>query len=93
MWREFKGAAYAAYRAGSPKLAAMAKEDFVTQYEAEYPSATACFLDDFEACVSYLQLPMAHRASRARPTYWSGCFWKSVGAPRRFRMHSVSVRY
>ena len=61
MWRELKGAAYAAYQAGSPKLAAMAKEDFVTQYEAEYPSATKCFLDDFEACVSYLQLPMAHR--------------------------------
>jgi putative transposase len=61
MWREIKGAAYAAYQAGSPKLAAMAKEDFVTQYEREYPSATQCFLDDFEACVAHLQLPMSHR--------------------------------
>jgi len=61
MWRELKGAAYAAYQAGSPKLAAMAKEDFVTQYEAEYPSATKCFLDDFDACVTHLQLPISHR--------------------------------
>lgn len=61
VWREIKGAAYAAYQAGSPKLAAMAKEDFVTQYEREYPSATQCFLDDFEACVAHLQLPMSHR--------------------------------
>jgi transposase-like protein len=61
MWRELKGAAYAGYQAGSPKLAAMAKDDFVTQYEREYPSATQCFLDDFEACVAHLQLPMSHR--------------------------------
>ena len=61
VWRELKGAAYAAYQAGSPKLAAMAKEDFVAQYEREYPSATKCFLDDFEACVAHLQLPISHR--------------------------------
>ena len=39
----------------------MAREDFVTQYERDYPSATACFLDDFEACIAHLQLPIAHR--------------------------------
>ena len=61
MGRELKGAAYAAYQAGSPKLALMAKEAFVTQYEREYPSATECFLDDFEACVAHLLLPMSHR--------------------------------
>jgi transposase-like protein len=61
MWREVKGAAYAAYQAGSPKLALMAREDFVSQYEADYPSATRCFLDDFEACVAHLQLPISHR--------------------------------
>ena len=61
VWRELKGAAYAAYQAGSPKLAAMAKEDFVAQYERDYPSATKCFLDDFEACVAHLQLPISHR--------------------------------
>jgi len=60
-WRELKGAALAAYQAGSPKLAQIAKEDFVARYEREYPSATACFLDDFEACIAHLQLPIAHR--------------------------------
>jgi transposase-like protein len=61
VWRELKGMAHAAYQAGSPKLAAMARDDFVSRYERDYPSATACFLDDFEACVAHLQLPIAHR--------------------------------
>ena len=33
----------------------------MSRYERDYPSATACFLDDFEACVAHLQMPMAHR--------------------------------
>lgn len=61
IWRELKGNAVAAYQAGSPKLAAMAREDFVLRYERDYPSATSCFLDDFEACIAHLQLPIAHR--------------------------------
>jgi transposase-like protein len=31
VWRELKGTALAAYQAGSPKLAQMAKEDFVAK--------------------------------------------------------------
>lgn len=61
VWREVKGAAYAAYQGGSPKLAELARDDFVMQYERDYPSATACFLDDFGACIAHLQLPIAHR--------------------------------
>jgi len=61
IWREMKGLALSAYQAGSPKLAALAQEDFVSRYERDYPSATACFLDDFEACIAHLQLPIAHR--------------------------------
>lgn len=61
LWRELKGAALSAYQAGSPKLAAMAKEDFVARFERNYPSATACFLEDFEACIAHLQMPIAHR--------------------------------
>ena len=79
VWRELKGAAYAAYQAGSPKLAAMAKDDFVTQYERDYPSATACFLDDFGACVSYLQLPIAHR----RTTRTTNLLERLFGEERR----------
>ena len=79
MWRELKGAAYAAYQAGSPKLAAMAKDDFVMQYERDYPSATTCFLDDFDACVAHLQLPIAHR----RVTRTTNLLERAFGEERR----------
>lgn len=79
VWRELKGAAYAAYQAGSPRLAEMAKEDFVKQYERDYPSATACFLDDFEACVAHLQLPIAHR----RVTRTTNLLERAFGEERR----------
>ena len=60
-WREVKAQAQAAYTAASPMLARLAKEDFVQRFERELPSATACFLDDFEACIAHLRLPIAHR--------------------------------
>lgn len=31
------------------------------RFERELPSATACFLDDFAACIVHLRLPIAHR--------------------------------
>jgi putative transposase len=60
-WRELKGYAIAAYQAGSPAMAKMAREEFVRRFERELPSATACFLDDFDACIAHLRLPIAHR--------------------------------
>ena len=30
-------------------------------YQAELPSATACFGDDFEACIAHLRMPITHR--------------------------------
>ena len=60
-WREVKAHALAAYQAASPMLARMARDEFVRRYERELPSATACFLDDFEACIAHLRLPIAHR--------------------------------
>lgn len=79
VWRELKGAALAAYQAGSPKLAQIAKEEFVTRYERDYPSATACFLDDFEACIAHLQLPIAHR----RATRTTNMLERLFGEERR----------
>ena len=79
VWRELKGAALAAYQAGSPKLAQIAKEDFVARYEREFPSATACFLDDFDACVAHLQLPIAHR----RATRTTNLLERLFGEERR----------
>ncbi|MGH8712202.1 MAG: IS256 family transposase, partial [Burkholderiales bacterium] len=60
-WREVKAQALAAYQAASPMTARLIKEEFVKRYEREFPSATACFLDDFEACIAHLKLPIAHR--------------------------------
>jgi len=60
-WREVKAMALAAYQGASPMLAELAKEEFVKRFERELPSATACFLDDFSACIAQLRLPIAHR--------------------------------
>ena len=61
LWPEVKGQAHAAYRASSPALARLTAEEFVARFEKELPSATRCFLDDFEACIAHLRLPIAHR--------------------------------
>jgi transposase-like protein len=79
VWRELKAAALAAYQAGSPKLAQMAKDDFVARFEREYPSATSCFLDDFDACTAHLQLPIAHR----RATRTTNLLERLFGEERR----------
>lgn len=79
VWRELKGAALAAYQAGSPRLAEMAKEDFVCRYERDYPSATSCFLDDFDACIAHLQLPISHR----RATRTTNMLERLFGEERR----------
>jgi transposase-like protein len=60
-WREVKAMAAACYQAISPLVARLMQEEFVKRYERELPSATACFLDDFEACIAHLRLPIAHR--------------------------------
>jgi transposase-like protein len=61
LWPEVKGLANAAYRASSPALARLTRDEFVKRFEVELPSATRCFLDDFEACIAHLRLPIAHR--------------------------------
>jgi putative transposase len=79
VWRELKGAALAAYQAGSPQVARMLKDDFVARYERDYPSATSCFLDDFDACVAHLQLPISHR----RATRTTNMLERLFGEERR----------
>jgi putative transposase len=60
-WREVKALAAAAHQAASPMTARLIKDEFVKRYERGFPSAVACFLDDFEACIAHLRLPIAHR--------------------------------
>lgn len=61
LWREVKGFSHAAYRASSSALARLTRDEFVKRFEAELSSATRCFLDDFEACIARLGLPISHR--------------------------------
>ena len=79
VWRELKGAALAAYQAGSPRVAQLLKDDFVARYERDYPSATSCFLDDFDACIAHLQLPISHR----RATRTTNMLERLFGEERR----------
>jgi putative transposase len=60
-WREVKALAAASYQAASPMTARLIQEEFVKRHERELSSATTCFLDDFEACIAHLRLPIAHR--------------------------------
>ena len=61
LWPEFKARATAAYQAPSRAIARDLASGLVADYEAELPSATACFMDDFEACIAHLRMPITHR--------------------------------
>jgi putative transposase len=58
---DFKEAAQAAYQAPSPEDARILREGLVRRFGKKYPSAVACFEDDFEACIAHLRCPVHHR--------------------------------
>jgi putative transposase len=58
---EFKARAAACYQAPSPALARVLRDDIVTTYGKDLPSAVACLQDDFEACIAHLRFPLGHR--------------------------------
>jgi len=60
-WPEFKEHARACYQAPSQAVARSLKDGVVEQFEDDLPSAVACFLDDFEACIAHLRFPLSHR--------------------------------
>ena len=61
LWPEFKARATAAYQAPSRAIAREGADGVLTDYETELPSATTCFMDDFEACIAHLRMPINHR--------------------------------
>ena len=61
LWPEFKARATAAYQAPSRAIARELAAGVVADYQAELPTATACFMDDFEACIAHLRMPITHR--------------------------------
>ena len=58
---EFKARATAAYQAPSRKIARELAEGVVADYGSELANAVGCFMDDFEACIAHLRLPITHR--------------------------------
>ena len=61
LWPEFKVRATAAYQAPSRAIARDLAAGVVADFDTALPSAVACFMDDFEACIAHLRLPIAHR--------------------------------
>ncbi len=71
--------ARAAYQAISPMAARNAADEFRRMYHNEFPSAVACFDDDFEACIAHLRLPVAQR----RTTRTTNLLERLFGEERR----------
>lgn len=61
LWPEFKARVLASYQAPSRPIARELAAGLVADYEKELPSAVTCFLDDFEACIAHLMMPVGHR--------------------------------
>lgn len=61
LWPEVKARITAAYQAPSRAIARDLARGVVEDYEKKLPSATACFMDDFEACIAHLRMPVSHR--------------------------------
>jgi putative transposase len=56
---EFKARAIACYQAALAGARPHLRDD--TTYATALPSALACLQDDFEACITHLCFPLAHR--------------------------------
>jgi putative transposase len=61
LWPEFKARATAAYQAPSRKIARELAAGLEADFGNELANAIACFMDDFEACIAHLRLPISHR--------------------------------
>ena len=61
LWPEFKARVTAAYQGPSRAITRDLASGVVGDYQTALPSATACFMDDFEACIAHLRMPITHR--------------------------------
>jgi len=61
IWPEVKARITAAYQAPSRAIARDLAKGVVADFEKDLPSAVACFMDDFEACIAHLRMPVSHR--------------------------------
>ena len=65
--QEVKRALNAVYDAPNREVADLMAADLIERYGKLYPSAVACFQDDLEACLAFLQCPASHH-KRIRTT-------------------------
>ena len=61
VWPEVKARIQAAYQAPSRAIARELARGVAEDFERDLPSAMACFMDDFEACIAHLRMPVTHR--------------------------------
>ena len=83
VWPEFTARATAAYQAPSRASAHELAAGVVADFEAELPTAIACFRDDFEACIAHLRMPVTHRRAMRNTTLLERPF---VGERRRLKI-------
>lgn len=74
LWPEVKGQAHAAYRASSPALARLPRDEFVKRFEASSPTSKRAS----RICVYRLHIA----AQSELRTCWSACSAKSVDVRR-----------
>ena len=82
LWPEFKARATVCYQAPSRAIARDLADGVSADVETELPSATACFLDDFEACIAHLRMPLTPRRAMRTANLLEPLF---VGERRRLK--------
>ena len=88
IWPKFKARATAAYQAPSRAITRDLASRLVADFETELPSASACFMDDFEACIAHLRMPAPTAVQSGPRMRWTSAFfdavagWQSRGRPR-----------
>jgi transposase-like protein len=61
LWPEVKAEATSVYQAANPETARLLKDNFIKRWQKKFPTAVACFEEDFQACIAHLVFPITHR--------------------------------
>ena len=61
IWPQLKAEASSVYQAANAETARLLRDGFVKRWQKKFPTAVACFEEDFEACVAHLAFPVTHR--------------------------------
>jgi transposase-like protein len=61
LWPAIKAEATSVYQAANPETGRLLKDQFTKRWSKKFPTAAACFEEDFEACIAHLIFPITHR--------------------------------